>query len=167
MVKRHNIEAVLQSVPTLIYDATHRVRWHRRLARELATALFWAAWIYWMLPLLTLLAWAAGLHLAYAELLSGPAALDLVYTLPRYVLVVLFISLVGVNWAGLQMWARRGYERRSRIPETPLQEVAGFFRIDLASLEAAHASRIVIAHHDEAGLVRELVSHAPRERDRV
>lgn len=166
-MKRHNIEALLETVPTLIYDATHRVRWHRKLARELATALFWAAWIYWMMPLVTLVAWVAGIRLAYFEFFAHPAMGTFVETLPRYALVVLFISLVGVNWIGLQVWARRGYERRTLAPPKDLREIAAFFGISPASIEAAQGARVIVAHHDAVGRVRELTSHSPRlaERD--
>ena len=162
MVKRHNMEAVLASVPTLIHDVTHRSRWHRKLARDLATALFWAAWIYWMLPLLTLVAWIFGLHVAYLEFAGRYNLANLAYILPRYALVVLVIALASVNWAGLQIWLRRGNERRRPIPESSLLDVAQFFRIPPPELRAAHAARIVVARHDANGGVRDFTSHAPR-----
>ena len=161
-MKRHSIDAILESVPTLIYDATHRVRWHRRLARELATALFWAAWVYWMLPILTLFAWAAGAHVAYGELFSDGNMEHFVYVLPRYALVILMISLISVNWAGLQLWSRRGRERRLPVERREVAEIARSFGVSREMLHKAHQSRIVVAVHDEDGRVVSIDAHAPR-----
>lgn len=162
-MKRHNIEAILESVPTLIYDAAHRVRWHRRLVRDLATALFWAAWIYWMLPLITLIAWLAGFRIAYSEIFSYPSTGNLLHTLPRYVLVILTIALVSLNWAGLQIWAWRGRERRKPAPTACASEVERLFGVSADNVEAARASRIVVAHHDAQGRIQRLVTHGPRQ----
>src|SRR5207245_3432497 len=92
-MKRHDIQHVLRYVPDLIYHGGWRVARHREAARRIATTLLWAAWVWIVLPLVTLLAWGAGAHRAYVELFARAPLEDLAFILPRYALIVLMIAL--------------------------------------------------------------------------
>jgi len=153
-VKRHDLQHVLRYVPDLIHHGGHRVARHREAARRIATALFWAAWVWAVLPLVTFVAWIAGAERAYLELFARAPLEDLAFILPRYAVIVLVIALVFVNWATLQRYWWRGRERRRRPADAPPPEVASRFGVDAAALARVCGARSIVVHHDESGLPR-------------
>jgi len=153
-MKRHDLEHVLRHVPDLIHHGGYRRARHRRAARRVVTVLFWIAWVWAVIPLVTLFAWALGLRRAYLEMFSRTRFEDLAFVLPRYALIVLMIALVFVNWATLQRYWWRGRERRQRPPDAPMPDVAQRFSVDAALLARARESRTVVVHHGEDGLPR-------------
>lgn len=148
-MKRHDLQHVLRYVPDLIHHGGYRVARHRRAARRVVTALFWAAWVWAVLPLVTFFAWAAGLRRAYVELFARTPLEDLAFILPRYALIVLTIALVFVNWATLQRWWFRGRERRRRVPDARDAEMAQRFGVDVVQIRHAREMRVVVVHHDD------------------
>lgn len=87
-----------RTVTTPIIHRPERQGGARRTAYGVATAVAWAAYVYLWMPLITLLAWLAGIRTAYSELFLRENAIDpfLIMVLP---LIALGCAVLLLGWA--------------------------------------------------------------------
>lgn len=106
------------------------------------TVVFWAVWIYLVLPLLSLLLWVLGVQLFVAEMATDGAE-SLVRSLLAYSTVLLVMVAALLSWI---LWNTVRYgghsDRRTRkLPEVQDEEIGETLRLDFTLLEALRNHR--------------------------
>ena len=134
----------------------HR-RWsHRRPVPTgvlgLLTALFWALWIYLVLPLAGLLLWVVGVRL-FVHRLAESGYRALLSSLLAYSSVLLVLIGLLASWMAWNIVRYGGASdrRTAKRPDVPDPVVAAAFRIDssvLDVLRSGHTVRIDLAADD-------------------
>jgi poly-beta-1,6-N-acetyl-D-glucosamine biosynthesis protein PgaD len=97
-----------------------------RLATEFTvTTLFWLAWLYLIMPLVSLLLWALGVQLFVDEMLVRGGFEALIGELAHYSLVILAMLFVTIVWVYWNLRHYGGHEQRTRQPiSVSLEEIA-------------------------------------------
>ncbi len=109
------------------------------------TLMAWMAYLYLILPLLTLVLWALGLRGAYMQLWMPAHALDpgLFIVLP---LLALACAVLLTGWAEINRQRFQGQDRRATAMDATPQEVAqtlGVNHATAADLRAARIARVL------------------------
>jgi len=137
----------------------------QRVAEVTITALFWAAWLYLVMPLLSLLLWFAGIHFFVEEMIARGGYEALLGELKHYGLVILGIAVTISLWV---LWNRQHYGRRNlRVHQPPaveLDELAHYVGLppeDLRVLQDRRNLHVTFDEHD-----RLIVSALPKRGSR-
>lgn len=122
----------------------------RHFTEVTITAFFWAAWLYLVMPLLSLLLWFVGIHFFVEEMIARGGYEALLGELGHYGLVILGMCTVIGLWVG---WNRQHYGAHNlRIhqprPVNP-DELAEYGRLSRAELGTAQAARHLRVTFDE------------------
>ena len=117
------------------------------------TLVFWVLWIYLWLPLLALLGWPLGIHIAYTEMVIRNGFTLLQGKLTDYAIAVSWLGGSLLVWAYYNLIRFHGSQRRQlRLPVSRAEQ-ARYFRLEPAALETwADAKRLVV-HHDADGRI--------------
>lgn len=113
------------------------------------TGAFWLAYLYLWMPVLTLVLWLLGLRTVASELYLRTHEVDpfLMLALPATAAAVVALLLL---WAEYNRWrfAGRDVERRSRLADVSLDEVAQGLGASAEVAQALNAGRISVLHMD-------------------
>jgi biofilm PGA synthesis protein PgaD len=119
----------------------------------LTTVLFWAAWFWLWLPLLSIVGWSFGIYSVFDQFVVRWGYIELLRLLPYYLLVIGVSGLALVGWSLLQYHRFHGKERRKAFPIVTRADIAkGLGLTEETTVPWAFARRMV-AHHDESGRV--------------
>jgi biofilm PGA synthesis protein PgaD len=131
----------------------------RRISDSLITALAWAFWVYLILPLLSLAAWALGLHMFYDEVLApGRESLSQVLVYLRWAGVA---GSVLIAWALYNRLRFGGVDRRRMSAPSDAHRVADYVGLRGADLEVLRARRRVLLLLDTHGRVERYRGERP------
>jgi biofilm PGA synthesis protein PgaD len=87
--------------------------------------LFWLAWLYLIMPLLSLLLWALGVQLFVEEMITRGGFEALIGELAHYSLVILAMLVVTLIWVYWNLRHYGGHEQRTQQPvSVSLAEIA-------------------------------------------
>ena len=119
-----------------------------RVTWRTVTVLFWALYLYLLLPLLTLLLWGLGVRNSFVNLYGRQQGIDpfLLYALP---LMAIAASMVVILWAEYNRRRFSGRDRRLRPHNTSQARIAAALHAPPELAERLAASRVVILHMDE------------------
>ncbi len=108
---------------------------------SIVTAVAWTLWFYLWLPLLSLVAWGAGIQLMIVEVFL-PDRSDDMRELIRLIVYVIFTTLFVVIWSqyNLRRYGRRN--RRQRIPSVDTHTLARYYEISPQMLEKLRNQRL-------------------------
>jgi biofilm PGA synthesis protein PgaD len=120
---------------------------------KLVTALFWAAWFWIWLPLLTVVGWAFGINTVFDQFVTRWGYIELLRLLPYYLLVVGVTGVSLVGWSLLQYYRFRGVERRQPCPVVTRADIAKGLGLNEETTMPWAAARRMVAYHDENGRV--------------
>lgn len=113
------------------------------------TGAFWLAYLYLWTPVLTLVLWLLGLRTVASELYLRTHEVDpfLMLALPATAAAVVAALLI---WAEYNRWrfAGRDAERRNRLPDVSLDEVAQSLGASAEVAQALNAGRVSVLHMD-------------------
>jgi biofilm PGA synthesis protein PgaD len=127
------------------------------------TAFFWAAWLYLVMPLLSLLLWFVGIHFFVEEMIARGGYEALLGELGHYGLVILGMCTVIGLWVG---WNRQHYGAHNlRIHQPPPvnpDELAEYGRLSRGELDTAQAARHLRVTFDERD--RLILRETPQKR---
>jgi len=116
-------------------------RW-RRATEFTVTTLFWLAWLYLIMPLVSLLLWAVGVRLFVEEMIVRGGFEALIGELAHYSLVILVMLVVTLIWV---YWNLRHYgrhEQRTQQPATvSLEEIAATSGLSTRAILDVRANR--------------------------
>jgi biofilm PGA synthesis protein PgaD len=108
------------------------------------TALFWAVWIYLVLPLVGLLLWAFGVKLFVRELAEGGYRVLLASLLAYSTVLLALVALLAMWMAwNIVRYGGASDRRTARRPGVTDPEIAAAFRIDTSLLETLRGHRKV------------------------
>ena len=107
------------------------------------TALAWLGYLYLWLPLVTLVAWALGMHRTYALMYRDQHAVEpfLLLSLP---LIAMACAIVLLGWAEYNRARFGGPERRRPMPPVDDVQVAVGLGADAATADTLRGNRIVV-----------------------
>jgi poly-beta-1,6-N-acetyl-D-glucosamine biosynthesis protein PgaD len=122
----------------------------RHLTEITITAFFWAAWLYLIMPLLSLLLWLAGIHFFVEEMIVRGGYEALLGELLHYGLVVLGMCAVIGLWVGWNRQHYGGHNLRVRQP-APVrpEELAEYVSVSEEVLHAVQDARTLRVTFDE------------------
>ena len=125
-------------------------RW-RRATEFTVTTLFWLAWLYLVMPILSLLLWALGVQLFVDEMIVRGGYEALIAELMRYSLVILGMfgaTLVWVYW-NLRRYGR--HEKRTQQPvPVSLAEIASSSGLSPDAILTIRTNRRLRITYDDA-----------------
>jgi biofilm PGA synthesis protein PgaD len=120
---------------------------------KLVTALFWAAWFWIWLPLITAIGWMFGVHTVFDQFVANWGYIELLRLLPYYILIIGITGLLLIGWSLLQMYRFGGVDRRRAAPTVTRLEIATALSLDESTTTSWLQTRRMIAYHDENGRV--------------
>ncbi|TDR44911.1 poly-beta-1,6-N-acetyl-D-glucosamine biosynthesis protein PgaD [Tahibacter aquaticus] len=138
------------STDSLIISLPHRQSAAQRSLYASLTALAWFGWIFLWLPLITALAWAMGLDLAYARVVLDDAAhgaSDLLFLLRAG----LICATVFLGWALYNRWRYGRQERRRGVTTVSHETIAHYFGADSIVSQRLRNQRRSVLHVDASG----------------
>jgi poly-beta-1,6-N-acetyl-D-glucosamine biosynthesis protein PgaD len=122
-----------------------------RVGVELAiTALFWGVWLYFILPLLSLMLWFAGIYIFVEQmvLLGGyQSFLDRLFEYGLVILGMMLLTLIWINWNKQY----HGLGNKRARPPAPVtnREVAEFAGVPLETIESLHRHRRAVVYFND------------------
>lgn len=125
----------------------------QRFADSFLTFLFWVIWIYLWLPLISLVAWWAGFHLFYEEMILQSGYLALSDLVSWYGMIILSIAIIFLSWAGYNRLRFRGKERRKRAGTVRKADIARQFEVEVGQIDRWHRAKRLTIHHNENGRI--------------
>jgi biofilm PGA synthesis protein PgaD len=120
---------------------------------KLVTALFWAAWFWIWLPLLTVVGWAFGVNTVFDQFVTRWGYIELLRLLPYYLLVIGVTGVSLVGWSLVQYHRFHGKERRQAFPVVTRADIAKGLGLNEETTVPWAAARRMVAYHDENGRV--------------
>lgn len=114
------------------------------------TAVLWSFYLYLLLPVVSLLAWAVGIYAIYEEMVMRRGWEALLELIGVYSGIVLSMGLAQVAWAlinWLRFYGKRD-RRRERAPVVSREFAQPLFQMDTSDLPKwLNAKRLVVHHH--------------------
>jgi len=114
------------------------------------TAIFWAIWLYLVMPLLSILLWLAGVQLFVDEMIMHEGYHALIEEFTHYSFVVLGMLITILLWVN---WNLRHYGQRNlRIRQPPpvsIGEMINFTGLPEKKLISIHTRRHLLVTFDE------------------
>jgi biofilm PGA synthesis protein PgaD len=123
----------------------------RRYGYASLTLIFWVAYLYLWLPVVSLLAWWLEAYLVYDQMivLCGVTAL---YEGVRYYLgTILLIFVVLIGWAVVNYLRFRGLDRRRAPEPVTIEQVSEDFSVPVEILKNWQEAKSLTIHHDAFG----------------
>jgi biofilm PGA synthesis protein PgaD len=108
------------------------------------TVIFWGLWFYLFMPLLSLLAWAAGLMMIYELMVQNLTLPDLWHTLKVYGVGIGVLLVLYLGYAFMAYIRFRQMERRKQAPEVSPGLLAASHNLDLATLHTLQSGQSVV-----------------------
>ncbi|MBU0758954.1 MAG: poly-beta-1,6-N-acetyl-D-glucosamine biosynthesis protein PgaD [Candidatus Omnitrophica bacterium] len=107
-----------------------------RLAEGVVTGFFWAVWIYFITPILTIILWIMGFKFFHSALFSTDDMMELLQIIHNASVVVLGIFFLNIAWIwhNYRIYKKTGNRRRF-APVFPEDKLARLFDLDLAVLK--------------------------------
>lgn len=117
----------------------------------MVTVVFWVAWAYLWLPLLTLAIWGLGVYRGYTEVDIPEELLDLRHVAFIYLLIVCGLAALLLSWAYLEYSRFRNVNRRQKPLPVKAIDIADYLGVSEQEVLQWQKNRIMTAHHDEQG----------------
>lgn len=105
------------------------------------TLMAWLLWIYLILPLVTLLAWALGILVFRVQILSPFAGQDFIKFSGDMLQVIMALGFMFFAWSRYNFYKFSRYQRRHPIPNVNTEEIAHYFRLSPPVVEWARTMR--------------------------
>lgn len=123
----------------------------QRVRDTFLTALMWCIYVYLWMPLVSLLAWLAGLEFAYDVMVRAGGASALLSVLAWYTVVVSVIFVVVTVWSVSNRLRFRNRDRRRGVGSPGDQTLAEYFGLGLDQLDLMRRNRIMKLEFDQGG----------------
>ena len=140
--------------PNLIIDRPDQQKRGHRVLFGTLTLVFWMAWVYLWLPLITLLGWLFGVQQFYEIMIQQGGLVNLKESLIFYSTGIFTVTGSLILWATYN-WVRfSGKDRRQTRPvSSGSAAMAKFLKVSEAVIVGwQRACRISVTHHDDGRL---------------
>lgn len=140
-------------MPQLIIERPEWQSFGQRTLYASITLVFWAAWGYLWIPLITFLAWAMGFGAIYDRMVMLDGHHGLLQMLGIYSLVVLLLGGSLLLWAMYNYIRFRGVDRRRPRSAVEASVLGPHYHLDPAMLSSWQQAKRLVIHHDLASNV--------------
>lgn len=110
-----------------------------RFIESSITAALWLAWLYWILPVFTIILWFFGIRLFYLGLFEGGVSTEIIEVFKNggiAIIIIILLETVWINYNYRMIFKKRG-ERRKFVEPATDEELAQYFNIDPETLTNA------------------------------
>jgi len=140
----------------------------RYKARDaLLTTLLWVVYAYFWLPLISLLAWLAGIDFAYDLVIEAGGPENLIVLLLWFLIMLLIIAAIVTGWSGIQYSRFANRERRSAAPPTDPGEQIALWDIDQTTFDQLQSAQQITVNMDHDGRITNVREGAFKGADSV
>jgi biofilm PGA synthesis protein PgaD len=115
------------------------------------TLVFWVIWIYLWLPVISLVAWLAGIELFREYMIDNDGYKILFDDINWYVIIIVLIGVIFIGWARYNLLRFRDKESRKNPVIVDLAAHAQHFKIDPQQLKQWQTAKHLVIHHDKHG----------------
>ena len=131
-------------------SAARRTGTLQRATEYTLTTLFWMAWLYLIMPLLSLMLWAAGVHFFVDEMLVRGGYEALLRELVHYGVVILCMLFVVLVWVDWNIRHYGCHNKRTHLPQPlSIEELAASSGLSVAEVSCMQqAKRVAIGFDD-------------------
>ncbi|HYW04524.1 MAG TPA: poly-beta-1,6-N-acetyl-D-glucosamine biosynthesis protein PgaD [Gammaproteobacteria bacterium] len=134
----------------------------QRGAFAVLSLLGWLAWLYLFVPLLTVLAWAFGVH-RFDRYVLGSVGVS-AFTLSVYAVIIVAAGLTLVLWAIYNLLRFRGKDRRSPPPTVSEAALASAVGLEITRLRRLRRARVAWVRCDDLGRIAQIEAGPPVDR---
>jgi biofilm PGA synthesis protein PgaD len=121
----------------------------QRAAEFTLTTLFWMAWLYLIMPLVSLLLWMVGIQLFVEEMITRGGLQALIEELLQYGLVVLGMLVATLLWVNWNLRHYGGHNKRTHQPQpVSLDEIVTDTGLSLAEIIEIRKTRSLLITFD-------------------
>lgn len=125
-----------------------------RTRDALITTLLWLIYAYLWLPLISFVAWIAGIDFAYERVIKAGGPEELMLLLLWFLIAFLIVLLVVVTWSGLQYSRHHGKnDRRVRTASLDAVTEQAYWGINAAEQTLLKQSKTLTVELDSAGAI--------------
>ncbi|OGI59123.1 MAG: poly-beta-1,6-N-acetyl-D-glucosamine biosynthesis protein PgaD [Candidatus Muproteobacteria bacterium RBG_19FT_COMBO_61_10] len=123
----------------------------QRAAEFTITTLFWLAWLYLIMPLVSLLLWMLGVELFVEVMITRGGYQALLEELVDYSLVILGILAVTVIWVNWNLRHYGGHNKRILQPQpVSIEELAAYSGLSRTEITGMQAARQLLITFDDS-----------------
>lgn len=112
----------------------------------------WMIWVYLFVPLFTLLAWLFGYYRVDHYVIHD-AQNDALEQLEILLVMIIFMNLALLAWAMYNYLRFYDNERRSKAANVSNSQIAHFYELDTAQVEAAQQQQLLTFYYDDHGKI--------------
>jgi len=128
---------------------SHKQSGLQRAAEFTLTTLFWLAWLYLIMPLVSLLFWMVGVQLFVDEMITRGGLQALIEELLQYGLVVLGMLVATLLWVNWNLRHYGGHNKRTHQPQpVSLDEIVTDTGLSLAEIIEIRKTRSLLITFD-------------------
>jgi biofilm PGA synthesis protein PgaD len=153
---------VNSSKPPII-DVPHLLSRSRRRNEAAFTAIMWSLYAYLWTPLISLLAWWAGLDIAYESMVEDGGWQGLLFVLRWYIVSITLIFIIIAAWSSSNRRRFRNKERRQSIPPVSDQELMFHFGVASGELDMMRRASVMSINLDETGNINSISAASTSE----
>lgn len=117
---------------------------------------FWLFWFYLWLPLLALLAWAAGLEQAYRYMVTLGGYQEVLRLMGLYTLIIALLGGALVAWAAYNIMRFGPRIRRAGNAAPDTEQVARHFGQGPIAVESWRGAQRLHVTHNDAGVIEQV-----------
>jgi poly-beta-1,6-N-acetyl-D-glucosamine biosynthesis protein PgaD len=120
----------------------------------LLTVLFWGAWFYLWLPIVSMLAWWLGFKFFYRHMVELGGFGGFIQFLDVFFYGVLFLCGALAAWSFYNFKRYGSYNRRNHVLKTDIDKMAEFLNISIQKLQKAQLAKHVSFSFDDDNTVQ-------------
>ena len=125
------------------------------------TFIFWVIWLYLWLPLVSLVAWLAGIEVFREHMIISGGYEALLDIIVWYLLIIFLLGISLISWARYNLVRFRNKGRRKAPISVDRETLARDFHIDALQLAQWQGAKDLIIHHDKQGRITQTEIYTP------
>jgi len=120
------------------------------------TFVFWVVWIYLWLPVISLVAWLAGIELFRKYMIDNDGYKILFDDINWYAFIIVFSCIIFIGWARYNLLRFRDKESRKNPFIVELAAYVRHFKIGPQQLKQLQAAKRLAIRHDKRGDITQI-----------
>jgi len=137
----------------LIIDRPDLQAWQQKAVFGALTAVFWAAWVFLWLPLVTLIGWVFFGYQFQFHMIQLDGYEGFLNLLAVYALVIVAMGGALIAWAKYNHLRFRGVDRRRGFVPPSLDELAAMHMVSAATVAQWRTYSVMTVSHDDNGAI--------------
>jgi len=121
----------------------------QRLMMGSITLMFWMAWIYLWVPILSIIGWLLGIKLFHYQMITLGGIEGLIGMLAWYAVAVFLLSGSLIAWATYNIQRFKNKNRRGPRKVVTEEIQADYFKVEVSDVRAWRKSQLLAVSFDE------------------